>query len=57
MLPRSLTRRLVNHARPLEATEGCAVDWTTEPLPEPAQRIADCVDDLMNTDTPIADAA
>ena len=28
MLPRSLTKRLVNHARPSDVTEGYAADWT-----------------------------
>ena len=42
MLPRSLTKRLVNHARPSDVTEGYAADWTVEqlreagPCPEPA---------------------
>ena len=36
MLPRSLTRRLVNHARPGDVTEGYAGDWTVEQLREPA---------------------
>ena len=27
-LPRSLTKRLVNHARPTDVTEGYAADWT-----------------------------
>ena len=46
-LPRSLTKRLVNHARPGDVTEGYAVDWTVEQLREPAQRIADRIDELM----------
>ena len=28
MLPVSLTKRLVNHARPQDVTEGYAADWT-----------------------------
>ena len=48
MLPRSLTKRLVNHARPQDVTEGYAADWTVEQLREPAQRIADRIDELMN---------
>ena len=48
MLPQSLTKRLVNHARPNDVTEGYAADWTAEQLREPAQRIADRVDALMN---------
>ena len=47
MLPRSLTKRLVNHARPSDVTEGYAADWTVEQLREPAQRIADRIDELM----------
>ena len=47
MLPRSLTKRLVNHARPPDVTEGYAADWTVEQLREPAQRVADRIDQLM----------
>ena len=32
LLPRSLTKRLVNHARPSDVTEGYAADWTVEQL-------------------------
>jgi len=46
MLPRSLTKRLVNHARPSDVTEGYAADWTVEQLREPAQRVADRIDQL-----------
>ena len=46
MLPRSLTKRLVNHARPSDVTEGYAADWTVEQLREPAQRVADRIDEL-----------
>ena len=46
MLPRSLTKRLVNHARPRDVTEGYAADWTVEQLRQPAQRIADRIDEL-----------
>ncbi len=28
MLSRSLTKRLVNHVRPCDVTEGYAADWT-----------------------------
>ena len=48
MLPRSLTKRLVNHARPSDVTEGCAADWTVEQLREPAQRVADQIEVLMS---------
>ena len=47
LLPRSLTKRLVNHARSDDVTEGYAADWTVEQLREPAQRIADRIDALM----------
>ena len=47
MLPRSLTKRLVNHAPPSDVTEGYAADWTVEQLREPAQRMADHIDTLM----------
>ena len=48
MLPRSLTKRLVNHARPGDVTEGYAADWTVDQLREPAQKVADRIDALMN---------
>ena len=47
MLPRSLTKRMVNHARPPDVTEGYAADWTVDQLREPAQRIADRIDELI----------
>ncbi len=46
MPPRSLTKRLVNHARRRDVTESYAADWTVEQLREPAQRIADRIDEL-----------
>ena len=48
MLPQSLTKRLVNHARPNDVTEGYAADWTVGQLCEPAQRIADRIETLMH---------
>ena len=48
MLHPSLTKRLVNHARPSHVTEGYAADWTIEQLREPAQRIADRIETLMS---------
>ena len=48
LLPRSLTKRLVNHARPSDITEGYAADWTIGQLRSPAQRIADRIEALMN---------
>ncbi|MDE0030302.1 MAG: integrase family protein [Deltaproteobacteria bacterium] len=49
MLPRSLTKRLVNHARPNDVTEGYAADWTVGQLREPAQRVADRIDELTES--------
>lgn len=43
----SLTKRLVNHARPQDVTEGYAADWTVKQLSGPAQAIADRIDELM----------
>ena len=48
MLPCSLTKHLVNHARPGDVTQGYAGDWTAEQFREPAQRIADRIDELMS---------
>ena len=53
MLPPSLTKRLVNHARPNDVTQGYAADWTIAQLREPAQTIADRIEALM---TPAASA-
>ena len=47
MLPTSLTKRLVNHARPRDVTERYASDWTGEQLGDAAQRIADRIDELI----------
>ena len=52
LLPHALTRRLVNHAPPNDVTEGCAADWTIEQLREPAQRIADRIEALMDRTPP-----
>ena len=63
MLPRSLTKRLVNHARPSDVTEGYAADWSIGQLREPAQRIADRIDAILEagpeweTDTVMDDTA
>ncbi len=46
MRPRSLTKRLVNHVRPVDVTEGYAVDRTVGQLRGPAQRVAGPVDGL-----------
>ncbi len=50
MLPRSLTKRLVNHARRSDVTEEYAADWTIRRLREPAQRIADRTEELMHAE-------
>ena len=44
---RRVTKRLIDHARPSDLTEGYAADWTIEQLREPAQRIADRIEGLM----------
>ena len=49
LLPRSLTKRLVNHSRGTDVTEGYAADWTAEQLREPAQRVADRIDVLSSS--------
>ena len=51
-----MTKRLVNHARPQDVTEGYAADWTVEQLREPAQRIADRIDELTGPEVPTAEA-
>ncbi len=52
MLPASLTKRLVNHARPQDVTEGYAADWTMEQLRDAAQRIADRIDESIRAGMP-----
>ena len=54
MLPCSLTKRLVNHARSGDVTEGYAADWTVEQLRAPAQRVADRIDELTGIASPPA---
>jgi len=53
ILPRPLTKRLVNHARDDDITEGYAADWTVEQLREPAQSIADRIERLMGAAVPM----
>lgn len=48
MLPMSLAKRLVNHTRPSDVTENYAADWTVDQLREPAQQIADRLDELAS---------
>ena len=57
MLPSSLTKRLVNHARPNDVTEGYAADWTVSQLRAPAQNIADRIEALLAGPESVADAA
>ena len=57
LLPRALTKRLVNHARPADVTEGYAADWTIGQLRGPAQLIADRIELLMNGAADRAEAA
>ena len=52
MLPTSLTKHLVNHARPQDVTERYAADWTMAQLRESAQRAADRVDMLIGATMP-----
>ncbi|MDE0032469.1 MAG: hypothetical protein OXU75_04995 [Deltaproteobacteria bacterium] len=44
------------HARRGDVTAGYATDWTVEQLREPAQRIADRIDELMAPDVGVAEA-
>ena len=46
-LPESLVKRLVNHRARADVTQGYATQWTLEQLREPAQRIADRIDALI----------
>ena len=57
MLRPSLTKRLVNHARPNDVTQAYAADWTIAQLREPAQRIADRIEAPMRPAASPADAA
>ena len=57
MLPVSLTKRLVNHTRPQDVTEGYAADWTMEQLRAAAQRVADRIDELIRAGVPVREAA
>ena len=46
LLPRALTRRLVDHAPASDIAEAYAADWTVAQLREPAQRSADRIEVL-----------
>ena len=50
MLPRSLTKRLVNHTWPGDMTEGYAADWAVEQLRAHAQEITSHIDELMRAE-------
>ena len=52
MLPATLMKRLVNHARPNDVIEGYAADRTLAQLRALAQRVADRIDALMNGEIP-----
>ena len=52
MLPTSLTDRLVNRARRGNFPEDHGANWTIDQLREPAQRIADRIETLMNAPVP-----
>ena len=56
MLPTSLTKRLVNHARPRDVTEGYAADWTMDQLRDAAQKVADRIDALIASGAPAHEA-
>ncbi len=57
MLPASLTKRLVNHSRPEDLTEGYAADWTMEQPRNAAQSIADRIDELIRGTRPAEETA
>ncbi len=52
MLSTSLTKRLINHARPQDVTERYAADWTIAQLRESAQRVTDRIDALIGAAMP-----
>ena len=52
-----LTKRLVDHARPNDVTEGYAAGWTVAQLREPEQKIADLIEALLPGTGTVADAA
>ena len=56
MLLLSLTKRLVNHARPSDVTTGYALDWTVGQLCEPAEQLVDCFDDLCSVPVSLPDS-
>lgn len=44
LLPRPLNKRLIDHLRGTDVTEGYAADWTEERLRESAQSVTDRID-------------
>ena len=50
MEPHAPIERLVNHGPPNDVTEGYAADWTTGQLREPAQRIANRIEELAGAE-------
>ena len=54
MLPASLTKQLVNHARPQDVTEGYAADRAIDQLRDVARRIADQTDERIRAGGPVA---
>ena len=47
MLPASLTKRLLNHPRPQDVTEGYTADWTMQQLRDAVRHIADKIDGFV----------
>ena len=57
LLPTSLTKRHVNHARSESGTDGYAADWSMPQLRESPQRIADRVDALIDAAIPNSESS
>ena len=57
MLPPSLTKRPVNHARSDDVTEGYPADWTVSQLRQPAQKVTHRITALMSLMPSSVDAA
>ena len=53
MLPARLTKRLVNHSRPQDVTEGYAAGWILDHLRAAAERIADRIGELIRSSGPV----
>ena len=52
LLPTSLTKRLGDHSRLQNVTEGYPADWTMEQLRDAAQHIADKINEFIRADVP-----